>query len=130
LESVAFDLLRHESPANQAGIKLSNEMLISGATGKSKVYREIIANVTGYRVVYAQRSAEASGGGALIAALASKQIREAGVIKQWLKLDQVEATDPNETEHRRYVEFFQKVWLPSYEALKSVDEVITNWTAK
>jgi len=130
LESVAFDLLRHESPANQAGIKLSNEMLISGATGKSKVYREIIANVTGYRVVYARRSAEAAGGGALIAALASKQIRDAGIIKQWLRLDQAEATDPNETEHRRYLEFFQKVWLPSYEALKSVDDVITNWTAR
>jgi hypothetical protein len=70
LESVAFDLLRHETSINQAGIRQSNTMLVSGITARSKVYREILANVTGYRVVYAARSGEAPGGDALIAAIA------------------------------------------------------------
>jgi xylulokinase len=130
LESVAFDLLRHQSPANLAGIQLSKTMLLSGAVAKSKVYREIIANVTGYRVVHAERSGEAAGGDALIAALASKQIQDANVIKQWLKLDEAVAIEPDEAAHRRYVEFFQKVWIPSYDALRPVDDAITSWTTR
>ena len=130
LESVAFDLLRHEAPANRAGIQLSKTMLLSGATAKSRVYREIVANVTGYRVVYPERSGEAAGGDALIAALASKQVHDASVIKDWLRLDEAEASEPDEVVHRRYVEFFQKVWLPSYEALKPVDDALTSWTVR
>ena len=129
LESVAFDLLRHEAPANQAGIQLSKTMMLSGSMAKSGVCREIIANVTGYRVAYARRSGEAAGGDALIAALASKQVRDPGVIKRWLRLDEAQVTEPDEAVHRRYVEFFQKVWLPNYAALRSVDETITSWTA-
>jgi xylulokinase len=129
LESVAFDLLRHEQPANQAGIQLSKTMLISGATARSNVYREILANITGYRVVYAERSEEAAGGGALIAALASKQVRDASVIKKWLRLEEAEVREPDEAIHNRYVEFFQKVWLPSYSALHPVDDTITSWTS-
>ena len=130
LESVAFDLVRHESPAKQAGIQLSRTMLVSGITAMSKVYREILANVTGYRVVYAARSGEAPGGDALIAALASKQVRDASVIKEWLRLDEAEVSEPNEATHKRYVEFLNKVWLPSYKAMSSVDDVITSWTTK
>jgi xylulokinase len=130
LESVGFDLLRHEAVVNQTGIQLSKTMLVSGATAKSRVYRDIIANVTGYRVVYASRSGEAAGGDALIAALASKEVRDASVIKQWLRLDRAEATEPDEAAHKRYVEFFRKVWLPSYYALKPVDDAITSWTRK
>ena len=128
LESVAFDLLRHEAPATRAGIQLSETMLISGATAKSSVYREIIANVTGFRVVYAERSREAAGGDALIAALASKQVRDAEVIKQWLRLDEAKVSEPDESLHKQYVEFFQKVWLPSYNALNPIDDAITAWT--
>ena len=130
LESVAFDLLRHESPARDAGIKLSKTMLISGATAKSKIYRRILADVTGYAVLYATRSNEAPGGDALIAAVASKQIRDASVIKKWLKLDEEEVTEPNDARHRKYVEYFEKVWLPNYAAAKSIDDTITSWSTK
>jgi xylulokinase len=130
LESVAFDLVRHEAPAIQAGIQLSKTMLVSGTTAESRVYREILANVTGYRVLYARRSGEAPGGDALIAALASKQVRDASIIKQWLRLDEAEVSEPDESIHRRYLEFFQKVWLPSYDTLNQVDESITSWTTK
>ena len=130
LESVAFDLLRHEAPANQAGIQLSETLLVSGLTAKSRVYRKILADVTGYRVVYAERSGEAPGGDALIAALAAKQVRDANVIKRWLRLDEAEVSEPEEALHKGYVEFFQKVWSPNYDALKSVDDTITSWTTK
>ena len=130
LESVAFDLLRHEAPARNAGIELSKIMLISGPTAKSRVYRRILADVTGYGILYATRSNEAPGGDALIAALASKQIRDARVIRKWLKLDEEEVTKPDDATHRKYVEYFEKVWLPNYEAAKSIDDTITSWTAK
>jgi len=130
LESVAFDLLRHESPARDAGIQLSKTMLISGPTAKSKVYRKILADVTGYRVLYPARSCEAPGGDALIAALASKQVRDVAVMKKWLRLDEAEATEPDETVHRKYIEYFERVWLPSYTAAKSIDDAITSWTAE
>jgi sugar (pentulose or hexulose) kinase len=130
LESVSFDLLRHEGPARNAGIELSKIMLISGPTAKSRTYRRILADVTGYRVLHATRSNEAPGGDALIAALASKQIRDAGVIKKWLKLEEEEVTEPNDAMHRKYVEYFEKVWLPSYMAAKLIDDTITSWTSK
>jgi sugar (pentulose or hexulose) kinase len=130
LESVALDLLRHEAPAGNAGIDLSKIMLISGPTAKSRAYRRILADVTGYRVLYATRSNEAPGGDALIAALASKQVRDARVIKKWLKLDEEEVTEPNDATHRKYLEYFEKVWLPSYTATRPIDDVITSWTAK
>ena len=130
LESVSFDLLRHEGPARNAGIELSKIMLISGPTAKSRTYRRILADVTGYRVLHATRSNEAPGGDALIAAIASKQIRDAGVIKKWLKLEEEEVTEPNDATHRKYIEYFEKVWLPSYVATKSIDDTITSWTSK
>ena len=130
LESVAFDLLRHEDPARNSGIELSKIMLISGPAAKSRVYRRILADITGYRVLHATRSNEAPGGDALIAALASKQIRDAHVIKKWLRLDEEEVTEPDDARHRKYVDYFGKVWLPSYMAAKSIDDTITSWTAK
>ena len=130
LEGVAFDMLRHEIPARGVGIQLSNMMMISGVTAKSTVYRKILADVTGYRVVFAARSGEAQGGDALIAALASKQIRDASIIKKWLRLDEAEVTEPDETVHKKYVEFFDKVWSPSYATTKSIDGAITSWTNK
>jgi sugar (pentulose or hexulose) kinase len=130
LESVAFDLLRHEAPARNAGIELSRIMLISGPTAKSRAYRRILADITGYRVLHATRSNEAAGGDALIAALASKQIRDAHVIKKWLRLDEEELTEPDHMTHRKYVDYFEKVWLPSYIAAKQIDDTITSWTVK
>jgi len=130
LESVAFDLLRHEVARRKAGIGLSRTMLISGPTAKSRIYRQILADVTGYQVLHATRSSEAPGGDALIAALATRQIQDAKIIKRWLRLDDEKVTEPNETTHARYVEFFEKVWLPGYAAAKPIDDAITSWTAK
>jgi len=130
LESVAFDLLRHEAPARNAGIKLSKTMLISGPTARSRIYRRILADVTGYQVLRSTKSSEAPGGDALIAALASNQVRDVGIIKKWLKLDEEEVTEPNEAAHRKYLEYFEKVWLPSYTAAEPIDDAITSWTMK
>ncbi len=130
LESVAFDLLRHEAPARNAGIRLSKTMLISGPTAKSKIYRRILADVTGYRVLYPIRSREAPGGDALIAAVASRQVRDASVIKKWLRLEEAEVTEADETAHRRCMEYFEKVWLPSYTVAKSIDDAISSWIAE
>jgi sugar (pentulose or hexulose) kinase len=130
LESVAFDLLRHQLAWRNAGMRLAETMLISGPTAKSRVYRTVLANVTGYRVLHATRSSEAPGGDALIAALATKQIHDAKIIKTWLRLDDEKVTKPNKMEHEKYLEFFGKVWLPSYAAAKPIDDVITSWTAR
>jgi xylulokinase len=130
LEGVAFDLLRHETPAKAAGIRLSDTMIVSGVTAESRIYRKVLANITGYRVVYAERSGEAQGGDALIAALASKQVRDASVIKKWLRLDKAQFIEPNERAHKRYLEYFEQVWLPAYEAMRTIDTTTTRWTAK
>jgi len=125
LESVPFDLLRHEGPARDAGIELSKTMLISGPTAKSEAYRRILADVTGYRVVYTPRSGEAPGGDALIAALASDQVRDGSVIKKWLRLDEAQVTEPEETAHKKYLEYFEKVWARNYRTAQLIDDVIT-----
>lgn len=129
LESVAFDLLRHNEPARDAGLKLSKTMLISGPAAKSRVYRRILADVTGYRVLNATRSSEAPGGDALIAALATKEIGDAKVIKKWLKLDKEAIVEPNDKAHKKYMDYFQQVWLPSYNATKPIDDIISSWTS-
>ena len=127
LESVGFDLLRHVDAMAETGIHLSDTMLISGPTAKSAVYRKILADVTGYKVVYSPRSSEAPGGDALLAALASMQIRDAAVIKKWLRLGEATVTEPDERSHQRYVEYFRKVWSPSYSTAKIIDDAITSW---
>jgi sugar (pentulose or hexulose) kinase len=76
---------------------------------ESGVYRRILADVTGYQVVHASRSSEAPGGDALIAALAAKEIRDAGVIKDWLRLDEAKVIEPDERAHKRYLDYFEKV---------------------
>jgi xylulokinase len=129
LESVAFDLLRHNGPIGEAGINLSKTMVISGPTAKSRIYRKILADITGYQVVFAARSAEAPGGDALIAALASKQVSDANVIKKWLRLDEVEATVPDEDAHKRYQEYFTRLWLPAYRSAQSIDDITDSWNA-
>ena len=130
LESVAFDLLRHVDFTMSAEIELSRTMLISGPTAKSMIYRKILADITGYKVVYSPRSSEAPGGDALIAALASKQIRDAGTIKEWLRLDDAVVTEPDEAVHKRYSDYFRTVWSPNYAATRSVDDTITSWMSE
>jgi xylulokinase len=130
LEGVAFDLLRHERPAKDTGIELSETMLVSGQTAKSRIYRKILADITGYQVVYAVRSREAQGGDALIAALACRQIRDPSAIKKWLRLDEADVIKPDEAAHRKYVEYFDRVWLAAYAATKPIDHTITSWATR
>jgi xylulokinase len=130
LESVAFDLLRHLRPISEAGINLSKTMLVSGPIARSRIYRKILADITGYRVVHTARSAEAPGGDALIAALASKQVRDANVIKKWLQLDEAETTTPDEKAHAKYREFYDRLWLPAYMSAQSIDDLTNSWVAK
>lgn len=39
-----------------------------------------------------------------------KESTAASVIKKWLRLDEAEAIEHDETVHKRYLEYFERIW--------------------
>lgn len=118
LEAVAYCLRDSmEATADDMG----EYVLIAGGVTKSKVWRQIFADVTGYPVVCPVYDVEANMGDVMLAGIGTG-ILTYEEVKKWQVLD--EPIQPNQENHEKYNEFFA-VYKSIYNNLKEDMKTLT-----
>lgn len=111
LEAVAYCL---RDAMEATGEDLGEYILIAGGVTKSKVWRQIFADVTGYPVVCPIYDVEANMGDVMLAGIGTGVLTYEEV-KKWQVLD--EKIMPDEENHKKYNEYF-RLYKSIYNHLK------------
>lgn len=111
LEAVAYSL---RDAMNAAGDDLGKSILLAGGVTKSKLWRQIFADVTGYPVVCPKNDAEANMGDVMLAGIGTGLLTYEEV-KTWQVLDSPIYPDPDR--HAQYDKYFA-VYKSVYAHLK------------
>ena len=112
LEAVAYSL---RDAMEATGEKLGEEILIAGGVTKSKVWRQIFADVTGYPVVCPIHDVEANMGDVILAGIGTGLLTFEDV-KKWQVLDR--RIEVNQKNHQKYNEYY-RLYKSVYRNLKS-----------
>lgn len=118
LEAVAYSL---RDAMEATGENLGEYILLAGGVTKSKVWKQIFADVIGYPVVCPIYDVEANMGDVMLAGIGTGVLTYEEV-KKWQVLD--EKIIPNEKNHQLYNEYF-KVYKSIYQNLKNDMKEIT-----
>lgn len=119
LESIAYSL-RHSMEATNTD--LGECILVAGGITKSKLWRQIIADVTGYPVVCPINDVEANLGDVILAGVGTGLLSYEKV-SAWQILD--EKVMPNEENHKIYNKYYD-LYRSIYENLKNDMKVLAN----
>lgn len=104
LESVAYSL-RHIMETFEAGGSFGGECILVGGAVKSKVWKQIFADVTGLSIKCPKRDVEAPLGNALLAGIGTRVINDYNAIKGWT--DFSESVHPDKDRHKLYSKYFE-----------------------
>ncbi|MCM3362095.1 FGGY-family carbohydrate kinase [Niallia sp. MER TA 168] len=118
LEAVAFSL---RDAMEATGEDLGEYILLAGGVTKSKLWRQIFADVTGYPVVCPIHDVEANMGDVMLAGIGTGLLSYEEV-KKWQVLD--EKIMPNKENHQKYNEFYH-VYKSIYKHLKTDMKTLT-----
>src|SRR5690606_845778 len=118
LEAVAYSL---RDAMEATGEHLGEYILIAGGVTRSKLWRQIFADVTGYPVVCPVHDVEANMGDVMLAGIGTGLLTFDD-IKKWQVLD--EKIMPNQTNHQRYNEYY-KIYKSVYKNLKDDMKALT-----
>nr|MDO8115252.1 FGGY family carbohydrate kinase [Candidatus Sigynarchaeota archaeon] len=116
LEGVAYSLKDNLETAKKIGAVLNDEMTLIGGGAKSPLWRQIFADVTGYKMRHVSMSYGAPLGDVLLAGVGNK-IFDYKEIKKWLKVDEI--TPPHVEDSKKYEEYF-KLYRKLYENNKEM----------
>lgn len=119
LEAVAYSL-RHSMEATNTD--LGDTILVAGGVSKSKLWRQIIADVTGVNVLYPKNDVEANLGDVMLAGIGTG-VLTLDEIKKWQTLD--EKVVPNPEAHAVYNRYYA-LYRRTYEKLKGEMEELAN----
>ncbi|MEQ2467411.1 FGGY-family carbohydrate kinase [Niallia hominis] len=122
LEAVAFSL---RDAMEATGEDLGEYILLAGGVTKSKLWRQIFADVTGYPVVCPIHDVEANMGDVMLAGIGTGLLSYEEV-KKWQVLD--EKIMPNKENHQKYNEFYH-VYQSIYKHLKTDMKTLTKISA-
>lgn len=112
LEAVAYSL---RDAMEATGDDLGESILLAGGVTKSKVWRQIFADVTGYPVVCPKQDVEANMGDVMLAGIGTGLLSFED-IRKWQVLD--EKLMPNPEAHEIYNEYF-KLYKSFYHSMKA-----------
>jgi len=105
LESVAY-ALRHIIETSGVQLEDGSECVIVGGATKSKLWKQIFADVTGLPIVCPRGSIEAPLGDALMAGVSTGVLKDYSVIKNWIDFD--DRIMPDKERHNIYSEYFEQ----------------------
>lgn len=113
LEAVAFSL-RHSMEATGESVKSIKSILLAGGVTKSKLWKQIFADVTGYPIVCPKFNVEANMGDVILAGIGTGTLTYDDV-KKWQMLD--EPVNPIPENKAKYDKSY-KIYKEVYENLK------------
>lgn len=123
LEAVAFSL---RDAIEATGENLGEYILLAGGVTKSKLWRQIFADVTGYPVVCPIHDVEANMGDVMLAGIGTGLLSYEDV-KKWQVLDQ--KIIPDKENHKKYNDYYQ-VYKSIYHNLKSNMKALTKLSTR
>jgi len=118
LEAVAFSL---RDAMEATGENLGKSILLAGGVTKSKLWRQIFADVTGYSIVCPIHDVEANMGDVMLAGIGTGLLSYEDV-KQWQVLD--EKIMPNMQNYEKYNDYYM-VYKSIYNNLKDDMKTLT-----
>ena len=113
LESIGYRYRHMLEIMASHGVTVTEATLINGG-GRSPVWRQILADITGMRLRYTE-SEGAPLGNAVLAAMGAKLIKSGEEVKNWLSIKS--ETEPDQRAYRLYNDYFQ-LYKRLYEHLK------------
>ena len=119
LEAVAYSL---RDAMNATGEDLGKYILLAGGVTKSKLWRQIFADVTGYPVVCPKNDVEANMGDVMLAGIGTGLLTY-DEVKKWQVLDEPLLPDPDH--HAKYDRCFA-AYKAIYQHLKGDMKVLSN----
>lgn len=111
LEGVAFSLRANIMAAQKVGISLNPGMKLIGGGAKSAFWRQIIADITGFEILYMSKSYGAPLGDVLLAGVGNNLLKYSD-ISDWLEIE--ERMKPNPANRSVYDDLF-KIFQSLYE---------------
>jgi len=116
LEGVAFSLKDNIQAALKIGVQLDEEMTLIGGGAKSTLWRQIFADITGFKIKYLSQSVGAPLGDALLAGVGN-QLFDYNEIKNWSQIESI--SEPNPKTEKIYDELF-KIYQEIYNSNKKI----------
>jgi sugar (pentulose or hexulose) kinase len=93
LEGVAFSLKDNIEAALAIGVQLDEEMTLIGGGAKSPLWRQIFADITGFKIRYLSQSYGAPLGDVLLAGVGNK-LFDYKEIKKWSEIESIATPNP------------------------------------
>jgi len=103
LEGIGFSLRQCLAVMEERGFRLTEIVAVNGGA-RSRLWRQILADILGVPLVYAPEDAGAPGGAAILAGIAAGVLEGAEAARAWR--GRTERHDPAPATHRRYEELF------------------------
>jgi sugar (pentulose or hexulose) kinase len=116
LEGVAFALRHNMEAGEEIGLRLDETCTLVGGAAKSPLWRQILSDVTGYRLA-ATRGSEAALGDALLAGIGIGAVDRFEAIRDWLSYE--EPTTPNASNKETYDHLYS-VYKDAYPRLREL----------
>jgi sugar (pentulose or hexulose) kinase len=116
LEGVAFALRHNMEAGEEIGLRLDKTCALVGGAAKSRLWSQILSDVTGYRLAAAQGS-EAALGDALLAGIGIGAVDRFEAIRDWLTFE--EPTTPNEAAKESYDHLYS-IYKDAYPRLREL----------
>ena len=121
LEAVAYSL-RHAMDCT--GENLGEYILLAGGVAKSKLWKQIFADVTGYPVVCPIHDVEANMGDVMLAGIGTGLLTFEDV-KKWQVLDKkIIPNDENKKKYDQYYKLYRSVYENLKQDMKSISGII------
>lgn len=124
LEGIGFGFYHHIEVFKELGFQL-NKIRITNGGSKSKLWRQIIADITGLKLESIIEHPGSSLGAAFIAGIGSGEIQEWSDIHKYIKIEETILPDTN-----KYVDYqkLYKIYRSSYEKLIKEQELLSNFS--
>ncbi|MCS7132853.1 MAG: FGGY-family carbohydrate kinase [Aigarchaeota archaeon] len=123
LESVAYALRDSIEVAKEAGIPIKRIILVDGGA-KSPIWRQIMADVTGYELRYVEAAVGAPLGDALIAGVGTGYLKYE-TINEWVSVDRVVNPNPKNTGiYEKYYQLYKKIHQSLEECYELASQLI------
>lgn len=117
LEGVAYGLRHCTEVGQKLGFPLREACILVGGAAKSRLWTQILTNVTGYAMTTVRGGGEAALGDAFLAGIGVGVFKDYREIQNWLNFE--DPTQPCSELHALYTNFFQ-LYLQTHQNLRDV----------
>lgn len=114
-EAAAYSLRQSIEVGETLGLHLKDECCVVGGVSKADFWTQILADVTGRKMLIPSGGVGAPLGDALLAGIGTGLISDHRVIKDWIRIERVNT--PNPSTHRLYSAYY-RIYRQLYEEIK------------